>query len=182
MFAPYAPLYDPEDVRPMAQQLIAVGVKELTSPAEVDALLSRREGTALVVVNSVCGCAAGGARPGVALALQNAVIPDVCATVFAGVDREATQRARDYIKGYPPSSPSVALFKEGKVVFMLERHDIEGYSPEAIAEKLRAAFDRHCSRPGPSIPAENFARLSFAQVCGSQLARSAPGSKPSARA
>lgn len=146
--------YDREMAKPMWQELADIGVKPLTSGAEVDEFMTSSKGTTLIVVNSVCGCAAGNARPGVALALQNKVIPDNLATVFAGVDREATTKARDYIVGYPPSSPSVALFKDGKLVFMLERHGIEGSTAEEVAAELTAAFDEHCARSGPSVSEE----------------------------
>ena len=167
------PMYDPEDVRPMREELVAVGLKELRSVEDVDRALGAGKGTQLVVVNSVCGCAAGGARPGVALALQNDLIPDELYTVFAGVDREATARVRQLIVGYPPSSPSVALFKDGKVVFMLERMMIEGHSPEQIAGALAEQFARHCSRRGPSVSPETFASLDFVKMCGSALAAKA---------
>src|SRR5262245_52300145 len=119
------PIYDPQAVEPMWQELAAVGVDPITTPEQVDDVLGAKSGTALVVVNSICGCAAGHARPGVMLALQNARIPDRSVTVFAGVDRDAVERAREYMAGYPPSSPSVGLFKDGKQVFMLQRSDIQ---------------------------------------------------------
>jgi putative YphP/YqiW family bacilliredoxin len=129
----------------MREELTRIGFEELKTPEEVDAAL-RRSGTTLVVVNSVCGCAAGRARPGVALALQSATRPDHLVTVFAGMEIEATERARSYFAPYPPSSPQIALLKEGKLVFMLERKDIEGRMPEDIARDLRAAFEQHCQR------------------------------------
>jgi putative YphP/YqiW family bacilliredoxin len=138
-------MYPEEIVKPCREELTAVGIKELQTPEEVDAVIKDQSGTTLVVVNSVCGCAAGGARPGVLLALQHANTPDNLTTVFAGVDGDAVERARSYITGYPPSSPSIALFKDGQLVFMMERHNIEGYHPEQIAEKLTAAFDAHCA-------------------------------------
>ena len=141
---PLPPIYDPEAVKPMWQELAAVGVEPLTTPEQVDDLLKASSGTALVIVNSVCGCAAGQARPGAMLALQNNVIPDRSVTVFAGVDRDATERARSYFKGYMPSSPSMALLKDGKVVFMLQRHEIEGRDPQTIAKRITDAFDQHC--------------------------------------
>src|SRR6202022_3955072 len=113
----------------------------------VDATLKDNKGTLLVVVNSICGCAAGKARPGIALALQHDVRPDKVATVFAGGDIEATERARSYLTGYPPSSPSIGLLKEGKLVYMMERHQIEGKGPEQIAEDLKQAFDQFCTTP-----------------------------------
>jgi putative YphP/YqiW family bacilliredoxin len=167
------PGYPEEDIKPMREELEAVGARSLRTVEAVDEVLGNEQGTILVVVNSVCGCAAGGARPGVSAALQNKVIPDVITTVFAGVDREATSRARQYFTNYQPSSPSIALMKGGEVVYMMERHQIEGKSPDQIAEELAGAFNQHCTKPGPSIPADKFAELSFVQVCGSQLAAKA---------
>jgi putative YphP/YqiW family bacilliredoxin len=138
-------MYPEEIVKPCREELTSVGVKELKTPDEVDAAIKNQPGTTLVVVNSVCGCAAGGARPAVRMALEHTAKPDQLTTVFAGVDREAVERARSYMPGYPPSSPSVALFKDGELVFMMERHDIEGYHPLQIAESLKAAFDKHCN-------------------------------------
>jgi putative YphP/YqiW family bacilliredoxin len=138
-------MYPEEIVKPCREELTAVGIKELQTPEEVDAAIKDQSGSTLVVVNSVCGCAAGGARPGVILALQHANTPDNLTTVFAGVDGAAVDQARSYIAGYPPSSPAIALFKDGKLVFMMERHNIEGYHPQQIAEKLTAAFDAHCA-------------------------------------
>jgi putative YphP/YqiW family bacilliredoxin len=137
-------MYDPIMVAPMRDELTHAGVKSLSSAADVDAVLGPKKGTALVVVNSVCGCAAANARPGAVLALRHARKPENVLTVFAGVDREATERARSYLKGYMPSSPSIALLKDGQVVFMLQRHEIEGRDPQAIAQKLTDAFDTHC--------------------------------------
>lgn len=137
-------MYDERFVTPMRQELTRLGVEELRTAAEVDAKLRDARGTTLVVVNSVCGCAARNARPAVARALQNAVVPDARTTVFAGQDREATERARGYFVGYPPSSPQIALMKDGKVVFMLERYQIEGRSADEIARDLVGAFDRYC--------------------------------------
>ena len=137
-------MYDPIMVAPMRDELLKAGVKSLGNAAEVDQVLGPKQGTALVVVNSVCGCAAANARPGVVLAMRHAKKPDAVTTVFAGVDREATDRARSYFKGYMPSSPSMALLKDGQVVFMLQRHEIEGRDPQAIAQRLTEAFDKHC--------------------------------------
>ena len=131
-------------IAPMREELTRYGVRELRTAGEVDDALTKTEGTVMVVVNSVCGCAAGKARPGVALALQHAAKPDLVATVFAGADIEATERARGYFTGYPPSSPSIALFKAGKLVYMMERHQIENQEADAIATQLTAAFDTHC--------------------------------------
>jgi putative YphP/YqiW family bacilliredoxin len=162
-------MYDPSAVQPMRDELIRVGLRELRTPEEVDQALGPRKGTVLLVINSVCGCAAGGARPGVMLALQNQVIPDQLTTVFAGQDREATERARSYLTGYPPSSPCIALFKDGGVVAILERHQIEGRTPREIAGALVAEFNQGCSRPGPSIAAEELARIVPTQACGSAI-------------
>lgn len=140
-------MYDERLVSPMRQELTRLGITEMRTSEEVDAKLRTASGTTLVVVNSVCGCAARNARPAVTRALQNAVKPDSLTTVFAGQDKEAVQRARTYFTGYGPSSPQIALFKDGELVFMLERHQIEGRSAEEIAEGLAAAFDKYCSAP-----------------------------------
>ena len=137
--------YDERLVAPMRQELTRLGVEEMRTPHEVDAKLRNAEGTTLVVVNSVCGCAARNARPAVAVALQHDRKPDVLTTVFAGQDVEATARARSYFTGYPPSSPQIGLLKDGKLVYMLERHQIEGRAAEAIAQDLVGAFDKFCS-------------------------------------
>src|ERR1041385_3427877 len=138
-------MYDERLVAPMRQDLTRHGVTELRTGEEVDNLLSQKEGTAMVVVNSVCGCSARMARPAVAIALQNPIKPDVSATGFAGQDVEATERARSYFTGYPPSSPSIGLLKDGELVFMMERYQIEGKGPEQIADELKRAFDQCCS-------------------------------------
>jgi len=124
--------------------LVNAGVTELRTPADVDIVLKNGAGTALVIINSVCGCAAGMARPGVKMAIQHEKRPDKITTVFAGVDIDATNRARDYIPGIPPSSPSIALFKDGKPVYVMERYQIEGRSPQEIAFDLVEAFDEYC--------------------------------------
>ncbi|MDH3216153.1 MAG: BrxA/BrxB family bacilliredoxin [Candidatus Krumholzibacteria bacterium] len=139
-------MYPEEIVKPCREELTSVGVKELKTAPEVDKAIRDGEGTTLLVVNSVCGCAAGGARPAVRAALGHGNVPDNLATVFAGVDREAVTQARSYMVGYPPSSPSVALFKDGQLVFIMERHDIEGYPPDHIAGRLKDAFDTHCKK------------------------------------
>ena len=164
------PMYDPGAVQPMRDELKRVGVRELLTPADVDAVL-KAKGTALVVVNSVCGCAAGGARPAVMLALQHKVIPDQITTVFAGMDKDATEKARSYFKGYPPSSPCIALLKDGEVAAIVQRHDIEGRTPQQIAVTLTAAFDKFCTRLGPSIPREEFEKIVPVQACGSSIPR-----------
>lgn len=131
-------------IAPMREELTQLGVKELRTPEQVDAAV-KQAGTLMIVVNSVCGCAAGKARPGIAMALQHAVKPDVVATVFAGADIEATERARGYFTGFPPSSPAVALLRDGKLVYMLERRHIENQNAEAIAFVLTDVFDRLCA-------------------------------------
>ena len=139
-------MYDERLVAPMRNELTRLGVEELRTPEEVDARL-KDEGTVLVVVNSVCGCAARNARPAVARALQHGVKPDRLTTVFAGQDADATRQAREYFAGYAPSSPQIVLLRNGKVVFMLERFQIEGRSAEEIAADLTSAFDRYCEAP-----------------------------------
>jgi putative YphP/YqiW family bacilliredoxin len=134
-------------IAPMREELTSLGVQELRTAAAVDEAV-KRQGTVMVVVNSVCGCAAGKARPGIAEALRHTVKPDVATTVFAGADIEATERARQHFAGYPPSSPAVALMKDGKLVYMMERHQIEGQNAQGIAKALTAAFDKHCSTVG----------------------------------
>ena len=131
----------------MREELTRLGVQETRSPEEVDDLLRKENGTVMMVINSMCGCAAGRARPGIALALKHAVVPAKVATVFAGADLEATARVRDYLQDLPSSSPSVALFREGRPVFMMHRHEIEYRQASEIAETLTAAFDQHCQDP-----------------------------------
>lgn len=131
-------------VRPMRDELTRIGVQELKTSAEVDAVLGQGEGTMLVFVNSVCGCAAAGARPALNLALQHPAKPAKLVSVFAGVDVEATQRARSFFSDYQPSSPSIALLKDGEVVHFVHRHMIEGRGPQQVAQELVAAFDKYC--------------------------------------
>ncbi|HVH68936.1 MAG TPA: BrxA/BrxB family bacilliredoxin [Gemmatimonadales bacterium] len=138
------PLYDPRLVQPMREELTRLGFEELRTPADVDRALGAPTDSTLVVVNSVCGCAARNARPAAALALQHERRPRRLLTVFAGQDADATERARSYFTGYSPSSPQMALFKEGKLVFMLERKNIEGRAAQEIAADLTAAFDEYC--------------------------------------
>lgn len=137
-------MYPAELVQPMKDDLTNVGFKQMTSAAEVDQMIPTSTGTMLVVVNSVCGCAAGNMRPGVKLSLQGAKAPTHLTTVFAGVDGEATAQARNYFLPYPPSSPSIALFKDGKLVHFLERHHIEGGTAQMIAENLMEAYNEYC--------------------------------------
>ena len=138
------PMYDPRLVQPMREELTRIGFQELRTPAEVEQVLGTTRDTTLVVVNSVCGCAARNARPAAALAIQHARKPARLVTVFAGQDADATARARSYFTGYAPSSPQIALFKDGRLVFMLERRNIEGRNARDIAADLTAAFEQHC--------------------------------------
>ncbi|HXH09367.1 MAG TPA: BrxA/BrxB family bacilliredoxin [Alphaproteobacteria bacterium] len=138
--------YPEEFIGPMRQELTQLGVLETRTPEEVDAVLQPQSGTVMMVINSMCGCAAGRARPGIALALRHGTLPDKVATVFAGADLEATARVREYLSDYPPSSPSVALFRDGKPVFMLHRHQIENRDATEIAQALTEAFDQFCGK------------------------------------
>ena len=139
-------MYPEEVVNPMRAELARLGIQETRTAGEVDAALAEEKGTVLVVVNSVCGCAAGNARPAVAMALEHAVKPEKMITVFAGNDAEATARAREYFTGFRPSSPSIALLRDGEVVKMLERWQIEGREPHDVARELVAAFDQFCTK------------------------------------
>lgn len=165
------PLYDPEAVQPMRDELVYVGFEELTTPQKVeDALSAKDDKLKLIVINSVCGCAAGSARPGVTDALQHSTIPDNLYTVFAGQDRDAADLLRqNYLSSIPPTSPSMYLVKNGEVVFALPRHHIEGRTPEQISGLLRSIFDEHCSKQGPSISSEDYAKLVHARACGSKI-------------
>ena len=133
-------------IRPMREELTRIGVEELRTAEDVEKTVRNSDGTVMIVVNSICGCAAGKARPGIARALQHEVRPDKVATVFAGADIEATEKARSYFTGYAPSSPSIALLKDGKLVWMLERRQIEGRDATAVADELTRAFDQHCTK------------------------------------
>jgi len=137
-------MYPEEMIEPMRRDLTEVGIKETRTAADVDQFIKNTPGTTLVVINSVCGCAAANARPAVKLALENSAKPNQAITAFAGNDREAVARARELMAPYPPSSPSIALFKDGNLVHMIERHHIEGRPAELIAENLKMAFDEHC--------------------------------------
>lgn len=137
-------IYPEELTSPMIEDLTSAGFIELKTPAQVDEAFAQEEGTLLCMVNSVCGCAAGAARPGLKAALQNAKVPQRLTTVFAGVDSDATNQARNHFLPYPPSSPSIALFKDGKLVHFMERHHIEGRNAPMIAEHLKAVFDEFC--------------------------------------
>jgi putative YphP/YqiW family bacilliredoxin len=146
-------MYDERFITPMRQELTRVGFEEMKTAAEVDARLGELKGTALVVVNSMCGCAARNARPALATAVQHAAKPDQLLTVFAGQDPDATGRAREFMVGYAPSSPSMALFKDGKLVYFMERWQIEGRTATDIAADLVHAFDEHCVSSGSAAPA-----------------------------
>jgi putative YphP/YqiW family bacilliredoxin len=146
---PYSPLL----VKPMREELTQIGVKELLTPGDVDAFMSDKTGTALLVVNSVCGCAAGMARPGIRIALQHSLRPDRVASVFAGQDLEATARARAHFPDIPPSSPSLAFLKDGELTFFMPRHRIEGRDAHAVARELTAVFDEHCAPAAPAAAA-----------------------------
>lgn len=163
-----APLYDPASVQWMRDELIYVGFEELLTPEAIDSNLRKNDNEVkLVFVNSVCGCAAGSARPGVSLALQNNLIPDKLLTTFAGQDRDAVDYLRtEFLKNYPPSSPMMALFKNGQVVYIMHRFQIEGKSPEQIAAELIEVFNKVCTKQGPSIPKEKYDQLVHAKACG----------------
>lgn len=134
-------------IAPLRDDLRRVGFRELRTPADVDQVLGGEKRTTLLVVNSVCGCSAGAARPAVHMSLEHPNKPEVLTTVFAGQDMDATDRAREYIVGYPPSSPALALFRDGELVWMLERHQIQGRFPQQIAEDLKKAYDQFCGAP-----------------------------------
>src|SRR3954468_30737 len=146
------PMYPEIMVVPMREELTRLGIEELRTSEQVDQQLKNRSGTTLVVVNSICGCAAGRMRPAVRMALQNSIRPDHSYSVFAGQEKEATDRARSYFTGYPPSSPSIAILRDGQLVYMMQRRDIESREAPAIAEDLKAAFDRLC---GQSVPVQS---------------------------
>jgi putative YphP/YqiW family bacilliredoxin len=163
-------MYDQNAVQPMRDELVAVGFKELLNPQDVDnAVKVNNNETVLIMINSVCGCAAGSARPGVSLALQNEVIPDKLYTGFAGQERDAVDRIRELIGNFPPSSPSVALFKNGELIHFMHRYETEGQMPQQISEYWREIFNEHCTKQGPSIPSEHFAKVMYAKQCGSKI-------------
>jgi putative YphP/YqiW family bacilliredoxin len=143
-------MYDESMVKPLREELTRHGIRELRTAADVDAAV-KRPGTTLIVVNSVCGCAGGAMRPGVALAMRHATKPDQLTTVFAGQDAEATARARDHFKPSPPSSPSIGLMKDGKLVAMIGRSNIEGRMPQDVAKQLTDAFDQHCAKSAAPV-------------------------------
>ena len=168
--APQTPMYDQNAVQPMRDALIAVGFSELLAAKDVEEAIDVEDNkTALVIINSVCGCADGSARPGISLALQNEIIPDKLYTGFAGQERDAVDRIRLQLDGFPPSSPSIALFKDGKVLHFMQRHQIEGRTATEIANDWKEIFNQHCSNTGPSISPENFAEVNHAVACGSKI-------------
>jgi bacilliredoxin len=141
------PMYPEIMVIPMREELTRLGIKELRTAEEVDQALKNRPGTTMVVVNSICGCAAGRMRPAVRMALRNSIRPDHAYSVFAGQETEATERARGYFTGYPPSSPSIGILRDGQLVYMMQRRDIESREAPTIAADLKAAFDKLCGKP-----------------------------------
>lgn len=166
-----APLYDPASVQWMRDELTYVGFEEMLTPESVEFHLRKNDDEIkLVFINSVCGCAAGSARPGVSLALQNSLIPDKLLTSFAGQDRDAVDYLRnEFLKDYPPSSPMVALFKNGEVIYIMHRYQIESRMPKQIAAELIEVFNKVCTRKGPSIPKEQFEQLVHAKACGQAI-------------
>ena len=164
------PMYDQNAVQPMRDELVAVGFTELMTVDDVEkAITTKDDKTTLVMINSVCGCAAGSARPGISLALQNDVIPDKLFTGFAGQERDAVDAIRKHIKSFPPSSPSIALFKNGELIHFVPRYEIEGRTAQDIASTLSGVFNEHCSNKGPSVPKEHFEKVMHAKVCGSKI-------------
>jgi putative YphP/YqiW family bacilliredoxin len=165
------PIYPPDAVQPFRDELSVVGLKDLLSPEDVDRAL-KQPGVTLCVINSICGCAGGTARPAVAMALQNKVIPDHLTAAFAGMERDAVNKVREYhAAAAPPSSPSIVIFKDGKVAEMFGRERIEGRMAPEVAAELVEAFNKHCTKAGPSIPPEQFAKLTNVQACGSSIPR-----------
>ena len=167
----YRPTYDPAAVQYMRDELTAVGFEELLTPEAIDRVLDTQNNEyVLLVINSVCGCAAGGVRPGVAYALQHSVIPDRLVTSFAGMDKLAVEYLRHkYLSRFTPSSPNISLFQNGKLLFHMQRKDLVDKAPEEIGEILRQLFDHFCTRPGPSIPPEKYDALEYTIVCSSHL-------------
>ena len=165
------PVYDPAEVQPMRDELTFTGFTEAYSPKIVEDILSKKDDkTTFLFINSVCGCAAGSARPGAILALQNNVIPDNLITVFAGQDRDAVDFLREkYLTNYATSSPFAALFKNGEPLYVIERHEFLGQSPEQIAEILISVFKKFCNRQGPSISKENYDKMMFLKQCSSGI-------------
>lgn len=164
-----APTYDPEAVQPMRNEMLANGFEELLTPEYVDKVLNRK-GTTLLFINSVCGCSAGSARPGTNLALQHSTIPDHLVTLFAGQEKEAVEYLRQkHLFNFMPSLPFVALFKDGRASYALQRFEIEGAYPSEIAKRLKLEFDQNCSKKGPSISPEEFKKAEKFRTCGSKI-------------
>ena len=164
------PIYDQDAVQPMRDELVAVGFEELLTPENVDKAINVEDDkTVLVMINSVCGCAAGSARPGISLALQNNIIPDKLYTGFAGQERDSVERIRLHIGDYPPSSPCIAMFKNGSLIYLMQRYEIEGRNARYIAEVLGKVFAEYCTGKGPSISPENFDKVMHAKMCGSKI-------------
>lgn len=163
------PTYEPEAVQPMIEELTNVGIESLETAADVDRLVSETPGTTLLVINSVCGCAAGSCRPGVVAALQNKLIPDNLGTVFAGVQMEAVERARAVMPDVQPSSPNVAIFKDGELLGILQRHHIEQMDAQSISDALTKVFDEHCEAEGPSVAPEVADENEHVDRCGSSI-------------
>ncbi|HED08001.1 MAG TPA: BrxA/BrxB family bacilliredoxin [Ignavibacteria bacterium] len=164
------PTYDQNAVQPMRDELIAAGFEELLTPDEVEKVLKVNDDkTILVVINSVCGSAAGSARPGVSYALQNNLIPDKLYTVFAGQEKEAVDKVRSMITEYPPSSPCIALFKNGNLLYFMQRTDIKERPAKQIANELVEIFNEYCSAKGPSVSPENLNKIMYAKQCGSKI-------------
>lgn len=163
------PTYDPEAVKPMVEELTNVGIESLTSAEDVERVLLNSKGTSMLVINSVCGCAAGSCRPGVVSALQNKIIPNHLATVFAGVDMEAVERAREIMSDVPPSSPNVAIFKDGELIGILERRHIEQMNADSISEALVKVFEEHCDGEGPSVAPDIADNNEHVERCGTTI-------------
>lgn len=162
------PTYDPEAVKPMIEELTNVGVESLETPEDVERMV-KAPGTSMVVINSVCGCAAGSCRPGVVAALQNSKIPNNIGTVFAGVQMESVEHLRGLMTDVQPSSPNVALFKEGELIGVLQRHHIEQMDAAGISQALVKVFDEHCDREGPSVAPEVAEDNEHVDRCGSSI-------------
>ncbi|MFP6584150.1 MAG: BrxA/BrxB family bacilliredoxin [Candidatus Hydrogenedentota bacterium] len=163
------PTYDPEAVKPMIEELTNIGIESLETAEDVDRLVSNTPGTTLLVINSVCGCAAGSCRPGVVEALQNKLIPDNLGTVFAGVQMEAVERARALMPDVQPSSPNVAIFKDGDLIGVLQRQHIEQMDANGISAALVKVFDEHCKAEGPSVAPEVADENEHVDRCGSSI-------------
>lgn len=164
------PIYDPVSVQPLRDELIYTGFKEILTTNDVEQTLNIQDKTILYVLNSVCGCAAGTARPGINLSLQNSIIPDILVTSFAGQDREAIDYLRQkYLQGIPPSSPFIILFKNNEILYMMQRFNIENKPAELLAEELIKVYQKYCNRQGPSIPKEDYEKLVHAKTCGSKI-------------